>query len=590
MPRAAGGRFTWRVALLGAVLVLGGVGIIARLAYIQILHHERYEQLALEEHSDKEEIRSSRGAILDRNGFPLATSLDVFDLYIDRRAWAVDPTLATETANKLAIYLASQPGALMPGVPTDRNQLLTLLTDPNQDPIQLLATGLEYNIGHEIEQQYLHGVTLAGATKRYYPEGNIGSALLGFLGRDHLGLAGLEADLDDMLAGAPGAIYFERSGAGNPIAFGQNRIEEGVPGSDVRLTIDRYIQRLIENELDFQMKAHSASGGSIVVMDPKTGAILGMASRPTFKLSELSLDSPDLSLYRNRAVTDLYEPGSVIKVLTMATALDLGLVTPGTTYYDAGAVEKGGYTFKNWDFSANGIQSMTQLLQKSLNTGAIWLSDLIGANRLYESLARYGFGESTHSGFGGESEGLIRTNKESGWYSSDLATNSYGQGMAATPLQVITAISSVINGGKLMRPYFVSEVDGPDGRRTYEPVVVRETISPETSKTMLEMLNDVVDGVELHRAQVKGYTVGGKTGTTLVSIPTGYALDSTIASFVGFAPAEDPQFVMLVKIDQPQDDPLGGVVAAPVFGRLAPQILAYLNVPPSAELALSGTR
>jgi len=587
MPRAAGGRFTWRAALLGLALVVGGVAIVARLAYIQVIDHERYEQLALEEHSDKEEIRASRGAILDRNGFPLATSLDVFDLYIDRRAWAGDQSLAQVTANKLSLYLGTQPGAVLPGVPTDASSLLSFLLDPGKDPIQLIATALDYDVGHELEDMYLPGVTLAVATKRYYPEGDIGSALLGFLGRDHLGLAGLEADLDSMLAGTPGAIYFERSGAGQPIAFGRNHIIEGVPGSDVRLTIDRYIQRLIETELDFRLKAHQASGGSIIVMDPKTGAILAMASRPSFKLSELSLDSPDLSLYRNRAVTDLYEPGSVMKVVTMATAIDLGLVTPGTTFYDAGSVDKGGYTFKNWDFSAHGIQTMTQLLQKSLNTGSIWLSDLIGATRLYASLERFGFGRSTHSGFGGESEGLVRTNQEDGWYPSDLATNSYGQGIAATPLQVITAISAVINGGTLMQPYFISEVDGPDGRRTYDPVPIEQVVTPETSKTMLKMLNDVVDGVPLHRGQVKGYSAGGKTGTTLVSIPTGYALDSTIATFVGFAPAEDPEFIMLVKIDQPKDDPLGGVVAAPVFGKLAPLILAYLNVPPAAELALN---
>jgi cell division protein FtsI/penicillin-binding protein 2 len=263
-------------------------------------------------------------------------------------------------------------------------------------------------------------------------------------------------------------------------------------------------------------------------------------------------------------------------------------VTPNTTYYDTGEVVKGGYTFHNWDFSANGLTTMTQVLQKSLNTGAIFLSDLIGPDKLYASLARFGFGESTHSGLSGEADGLVRTNKDDGWYSADLATNSYGQGIAATPLQVITAISSLINGGNLMRPYIVSEVDGPDGRRTFDPVVVRRTISADTSRTMVKMMNDVVDGVDQHGAKVKGFHVGGKTGTTLVSIPTGYALDSTIASFVGFAPVEDPAFIMLVKIDQPKDDPLGGVVAAPVFGKLAPSILAYLNVQPAAgPLALA---
>ena len=231
-------------------------------------------------------------------------------------------------------------------------------------------------------------------------------------------------------------------------------------------------------------------------------------------------------------------------------------------------------------FSANGIQTMSDVLQKSLNTGAIWVANLLGADRLYPSLKRFGFGESTHSGMGGESSGLIRTNADPNWYSADLASNSFGQGIAATPLQVITAFSAVINGGNLMRPYLVKETDGPAGRRTFDPVVARRVISPASSETMVKMLNFVVDGNPVHGAHVKGYHVGGKTGTTLVSIPTGYALDSTIATFVGFAPLEHPAFIMLVKIDQPKDDPLGGIVAAPVFGKLAPRILSYLNVPP----------
>jgi cell division protein FtsI/penicillin-binding protein 2 len=563
--------------MLALVLALSTAGIVARLVYIQVLHHQRYWLEAQQEHLERKLVRSERGAILDRNGFPLATSTDVYDLYIDRRAWADDLSKAEETAAGLAKYLAQ-----------DEAVLLARLLADDEGPIELLAAGLEFSVGHEIEKQVLPGVTLAAANKRFYPEGDVGSALLGFLGRDHSGLAGLEADLESVLGGQPGVLYFERDGGGQRIAAGLLREEPGRPGSDVRLTIDRYIQRLVEVELDQQIKDHKASGGSIIVMDPMTGAILAMASRPSFKLSELNLNEPDLNLYRNRAVTDLYEPGSVMKVVTMATAIDLGLVNPNTTYFDAGYVQKGGYEFKNWDFTANGTQTMTQLLQKSLNTGAIWLSDQIGARRLYDSFKRFGFGESTHSGLGGESAGLIRTNDDPDWYSADLATNSYGQGIAATPLQVITAISSVINGGKLMRPYMVEEVDGPDDRRVFEPVVVRQTVSPQTSATMVEMMRQVVDGVPGHRGQVKGYSVGGKTGTTLVSIPTGYALDSTLATFVGFAPVQDPQLIMLVKIDTPQDDPLGGIVAAPVFGKLAPKILSYLNVRPNTQVAQAG--
>jgi cell division protein FtsI/penicillin-binding protein 2 len=567
------GRFTWRVALLATFLVVATLGVVGRLIYVQVLHHQRYWLEAQEEHLDKRLVRSTRGAILDRNGFPLATSLDAFDLYIDRRAWADNPEEARRVANAIAPLLGEQV-----------EPVLTRLLDTSDGPVELFEGSIEFETGREIEKLSLPGVAIAGATERYYPEGDVGSAILGFLGRDHVGLAGLESDLDDILGGTPGAIYFERDGGGRPIAFSRTRIEPGRPGADVTLTIDRYIQRLVEKELDFQVKDHQASGGTIIVMEPNTGAILAMASRPSFRFSTLDLNSGNFDLYKNRAVTDLYEPGSVLKTVTMATAIDLGLVTPGTTYFDSGTVEKGGYTFKNWDFSANGTTTMTQLLQKSLNTGAIWLSDLIGPTKLYEGLKRFGFGESTHSGLSGEATGLMRTNQDAGWYASDLATNSYGQGIAATPLQVITAISSIINGGNLMRPYIVEEVNGANGRRVYEPVVARRVISAQTSATMVKMMNDVVDGVPAHGAQVKGYHVGGKTGTTLVSIPTGYQLDSTLATFVGFAPVEAPAFIMLIKIDQPKDDPLGGVVAAPVFRRLAPSILSYLNIKPATPL------
>jgi cell division protein FtsI/penicillin-binding protein 2 len=577
VAKGNGSRFTWRFAALVGFLTLATAALVVRLAFIQIVHHDRYTLEAQAEHFHKQLIRSSRGAILDRNGFPLATTIDAFDVYVDRRAWRDDaPDRPRRAASALAPLLGKPEPAL-----------LARLLDTSEGPVGLLADGIDFEVGRAIQDLALPGISVVAATKRYYPEGDIASSLIGFLGRDHSGLAGLEADLDDILSGTPGAIYFERDSIGRPIAFGESRVEAGRPGADVRLTIDRYIQRLVEVELDKQIKDHQASGGSIIVMDPKTGAILAMASRPSFRLSQLSLEGePPLDLFRNRAVTDLYEPGSVIKTITMVAAIDMGLVTPGTTYYDSGTVTKGGYTFKNWDFSANGTQTMVELLQKSLNTGAIWLSDLLGANNLYAYLKRFGFGESTYSGLGGEATGLLRTNKDSGWYPSDLATNSYGQGMAATPLQVITAIAAVINGGKLMRPYVIQEVDSSEGRRIYEPVIVRQAISEAASRTMVSMLNEVVDGNPVHKARIRGYRVGGKTGTTLVSIPTGYALDSTIASFVGFAPVEDPAFIMLVKIDQPQDDPLGGVVAAPVFGKLAPQILAYLNVPPSTGPAV----
>lgn len=575
MPRRSG-RLTWRLLLLAAVLSASAVGLVGRLAYLQIANHAYYRQEAEDEHLGLQVARAPRGAILDRNGYPLATTIDAFDIYIDRRSWR-DPDVARRSAEVLAPLVGQVPESI----------LAAALTEEKGD--YLLAAGLDFNAGRKIVELAPPGVKAVNTTKRHYPEGDLASALIGFVGRDHVGLTGLEADFDEALAGVAGRVYFERDSLGNPIPLGRRFGLEPSGGGDIRLTIDRYVQRLVEEELDRQLAAHAASGGTIIVMDPRTGAILAMASRPTFRLSQLDLSGDiDLGLFRNRAVTDLYEPGSVMKVVTMATAVDLGLVGPESTYYDEGVVFIDGTPIENWDFSVNGLTTARQLLQKSLNTGAVWLSGLIGPDRFYEYVRRFGFGEATHVGLGGEGQGLLRSNEDEGWYPVDLATNSFGQGIAATPLQVITAVAALANGGRLMRPYVVQEVAEAHGRRVFEPVVVRQVVSEATAETLVQMMNDVVEGVPYHLARVPGYHVAGKTGTTLVSIPGGYALDSTIASFVGFAPATDPRMIMLVKIDQPQDDPLGGRVAAPVFGELAPKVLSYLGAEPDGTRFVHG--
>jgi len=575
MPRRSG-RLTWRLFIVAVVLTASAAGLVGRLAYLQIVRHDHYVREAQGEHISRQVVRAPRGAILDRNGYPLATTVQAYDIYIERKAWQ-DPQVARQAAELLAPIVGQEPEAILGAV----------LSDEKGD--YLLAWGLDFDAGRRIIELAPAGVKAVNSFSRHYPEGDLASALIGFLGRDHVGLAGLEATYDKALGGTPGSVYFERDSLGNPIALGRRYGREPQAGSDIRLTIDRYVQRLAEDELDRQVAAHGASGGTIMVMDPRTGAILAMASRPSFHLTQLDLSGEvDVELFRNRAVSDVYEPGSVMKVVTMATAVDLGLVGPNSTYYDEGVVEVPGATIENWDFSVNGLTTATQLLQKSLNTGAVWLSGLIGPERFYEYLQRFGFGEETHVGLGGEAAGLLRSSDEDGWYPVDLATNSFGQGIAATPLQMITAVAALANEGRLMRPYVVQEVAGPHGQRVFEPVAVRQAVSEYTAKTLVQMMTEVVEGVPYHLARTPGYRVAGKTGTTLVSIPGGYALNSTIASFVGFAPAEDPQIIMLVKIDQPVDDPLGGIVAAPVFRELAPQILAYLGVEPDGTQFVQG--
>jgi cell division protein FtsI/penicillin-binding protein 2 len=350
------------------------------------------------------------------------------------------------------------------------------------------------------------------------------------------------------------------------------------------------MQLLVERELDATIKKHKASGGTIIIMDTRTGAILAMASRPSFDVTHLDLsDEGNVDLYRNRAVTDLYEPGSVFKTITMSAALNEGVVSPQSTYVDEGVARASGWTITNWDLGAHGVQTATQILTKSLNTGAVWLSQLLGPDRFYDYVQRFGFGLPTNVDLSGEAPGQVRTPADEGWAEVDMATNSFGQGINVTPLQLTTAIAAIANDGRLMRPYVVQEIRRGDETQVTQPEVVRQVITPETANTLTEMMEAVVDGITtIYAISVPGYRVAGKTGTASISVPGGYKPDSYIASFAGFVPSDDPVLAMLVKIDEPKDVPWGSAVSAPVFARLASTLLPYLNVPPESPALVQG--
>ncbi|MEX0786009.1 MAG: penicillin-binding transpeptidase domain-containing protein, partial [Dehalococcoidia bacterium] len=317
-------RLTWRLMLLILLLVVGTGGIVVRLVQVQIIDHEYYAAQAQEEHLHRQVVRAPRGAILDRNGFPLATSVTAFDVYVDPRSWQ-DAGTGREGADMLA-----------PLIGHDADELLGAVRSQNQGDY-LAARAVSAEIGLQLLEQPPPGVKLVSTGARQYPEGDLGSALLGFIGRDQEGLAGLEAGFDNELGGVASEVFFERDGLGNPIPFGRKISDEPQSGSDVYLTIDRYLQRLVERKLALEVERHQATGGSIVVMDPHTGEVLAISSYPTFRLSQLNFeDQAQAELYQLSAATDVYAPGSVMKTLTMATAIDLGLVSPGSTYMDDG--------------------------------------------------------------------------------------------------------------------------------------------------------------------------------------------------------------------------------------------------------------
>ncbi|MBM4410275.1 MAG: penicillin-binding protein 2 [Chloroflexi bacterium] len=572
MNTGRGHNLTWRHRGIALLVFLMFAAAIVRLYTVQIRDHEKFVREAAITRQGAVNIPAPRGAVLDATGYPLATSIDTWDVYIDRVQWGYQPAAAREAAQALGAFFGLNP-----------DDLLRLGMEARGGDV-LVQRQMDYARGLSLRTADLYGVRLEPSQVRVYPEGDIAGQLLGFVGRDGKGLWGVEADFDHYLRGKDGILSTERDALGRPIAFSARHERAAVGGGEVQLTIDRFVQAIAERALEDAMKKYHARSGQIILMDPHTGAVLAMASRPSIRLGAVNLDDPKLpELVRGRPITDLYEPGSVMKILTTAMAIDQDLVTPDSTYNDTGSVEVSKYRILNWDFSANGTTTVRKYLQKSLNTGSVWLGQKIGPDRFYDYVKAFGLGESTHVGLSGEAEGTYRTPNDPNWYAVDLATNSYGQGLATTPLAMLTAVNSMANKGMLMRPYVVSKIVTESDVRTFEPVRVRQVVSPQAADTMMGLLHDVVDGVEFHGAQVPGYQVAGKTGTTLLSIPTGYDLDSTIASFAGFIPAQDPKVSVLIKIDQPAGGlNLGGQVAAPVFATVAEQVMKYYAIAPAA--------
>ena len=564
--RAQGTRRVWvPAAFFGAFALV----IFGRLVQLQILEHPRYARAAQDELIHNATIFARRGSLLDRNGNMLAASVDTWDIYVNSRTWKVDAQAKT-ASEQLAKYLN-----------IDAEALRTTVGQSGQVDV-LIRRDVDYDVGKQIIHAGVAGLTLLPNTKRVNPDGDIAAPLLGLIGLDNTGLAGIEATYNDALQGTPGKTIYERDTTGDPIPFGQYITSAPKPGADLVLTIDRYIQQLAERRLDQAIREHRATGGSITVMDPATGEILALASRPGLQYSTLNLDDPKtLSLLKNVAVTDMYEPGSVMKIITASAAIDRGVVTPDTTYVDTGVADVYGIPIKNFQDEAWGTQTMTGVLQHSINTGAVFMVKLLGAEIFQRYLDAFGFGKPTGIDFSGESDGIIRRPSDKDWSPVDLATQAFGQSISVTPIQMISAVAAAVNGGNLMRPHLVKAHISADGsRHDVKPEIVGRAISAGTSATIRSMLGQVIaqdrDGTGRNP---RNYTAGGKSGTANVPVINGYN-DRQIISFVGFAPLENPRIVILVKVDDNADGKTGTVAGGPIFASLTDEILKYMNLQP----------
>jgi cell division protein FtsI/penicillin-binding protein 2 len=569
-----------RLTLLGVFLCIPLAAIVVRLGYLQIVEHGTYEALASDQHDLEAKLLPDRGKILVRD----ATDGKLYPLATNRDSWLI---YAVPKNMKDPIAVAHELAPLTGKPDVD---LVTMLTRNPDDPYEVVVKSASTDMMQTIRDKNLDGVNFVKTSARLYPERGVSGQLIGFLGPGEapnslIGKYGIESSFEELLAGTPGSIVAEKDASGRRLTIGESRIQAAVNGSDIVLTIDRTIQYEACARIAAAVERHQADSGSIVVMNPDTGAIMAMCSAPDFDPAEYG-KIKDLSVLNNPVTFTAYEPGSIFKSFTMAAGIHAEKIGPKTTYTDTGAEEIDDFTIRNSDGKAYGVQTMTQSLDKSLNTATIFVQRLLTKDVFRRYVESFGFGKKTGIELSPEGKGNISSLLKKG--SIFAATGSYGQGITTTPIQIVAAYGALANGGKLMRPYIVDEIIHPDGStEKTKPQLVGTPIDPRTSRLISGMLVSVVENGHGKRAGVSGYWVAGKTGTAQVprTDGLGYQKDVTIGSFAGYAPASDPRFVMLIKIDHPKDVQWAESSAAPLFGEMAKFLLTYLNVPPERSIS-----
>ncbi|MEK7665692.1 MAG: penicillin-binding protein 2 [Patescibacteria group bacterium] len=550
--------------------------IVVRLFVLQVLDASFYDALAEGQYTLYEELFPERGDILvqdlkDGTTYVAATNVDMGFVFADPRR--------VEDADKTAESI----GAIL-GFSDEEISALEVKLEKENDPYEPIKRRVPEVELQKIETLNLAGIDFVREGVRTYPESGLGGQLFGFVGGNDdgsfSGKYGIEGSFDEEMAGQDGYVLSERDAAGRFIAVGERSFEPAVDGVSVVLTIDRTIQYTACEKLKEAVIKYDADGGSVVILDPKTGAVLAMCSDPDFdpnKYNEVS----DVGVFQNAVIFNAYEPGSIFKAVTMASALDTGAVTPATTFTDTGSVVVDEYTITNAEEKVYGVQTMTQVLESSVNTGVIFAMQEMGKEKFAEYVERFGFGTYTGIELFGESAGDVSSLKKTA--ESYAATASFGHGITVTPLQMASAFAVMANDGKLMQPYVVAEMRSVDGTsEVTTPYEVRQVVSEHTARLISAMLISVVENGHGKRAGVEGYYIAGKTGTAEVPREDGlgYQKDVTIGSFAGYGPVGDPKFAMVVRLDRPRAVRFAESSAAPLFGEIAEFLLRYFEVPP----------
>ncbi|HET9310493.1 MAG TPA: penicillin-binding protein 2 [Actinomycetota bacterium] len=553
-----------RLVAMLALMLLAFAGIVVRLASLQVRDNPELEALGLQQRVRSITLPAARGEIVDRSGVPLAVSREARDIYVDP-SYVVDPEGEAETIAEVLDLPAREVRRALEGDGT----------------FVYIDRQVDLEVAEDLEALALPGIGFLEVAERYYPADVLAAQVLGFVNIDGEGAAGLESAFDDELAGTPGERTVELSADGLAISTGLDRTVEPVPGSTVQTTLDRQMQYMVQAALERAVRANGALGGTAVVMDPTTGEVLAMGTYPWFDPNDFG-DAP-LEAMRNRAVTDAFEPGSVNKIITAAAALETGAVSLQRRFAVPASMEVGPFTIR--DSHVHPVESMTigDIITESSNIGAALIAEQVGSVTLDSFMRKFGYGRATGIGFPGEASGVLLPGDR--WDDVIRATVSYGQGISVTPLQLANVYATIANEGVWRQPKLVRGFERPDG--TFDRASTRKdrrVIRPDTAALLTRMLAAAVEEGTGVNAQIPGYQVAGKTGTSR-KLEAGRYVQRYHASFAGFLPAADPRVVIAVSIDEPRTV-YGGLAAAPLFQEIARYAIQRLAIPAAPPVAL----
>ena len=576
----------YRCFLLMGLLGLMLVAVLLRLGWLQLVRAEHLSKLAEQQVTGDIRKHTPRGRIVDRDGEELAVSIMTGSLYVDPENMKDSPEYITK--HGLRDVRKESARLLAPVLKMSQQRLQELFSPPGRFVWvkRTIEPKDEAELHRIIKEHSLPGLYFLEESKRYYTKKRAAAQVLGFVGTDDVGLSGVELELDSILRGAETRRSTMFNAIGQEIiGDGQKNVNDQYKLSTVYLTIDSKMQYVLEDAMDDAIRRTNAMGAAAIIMDPYTGEILGMASRPTFDPNNFGKYPP--VNWNNRAVSTIYEPGSVFKPLVGCMGLTEGIISPDTIFQDNGSIKIADRVIHNWDSEGMGPVPFSTIIKFSINTGMVQLGMELGAERMIRYAKKFGLGVPTGIDLPGEESGILYDPKQ--MYEPDIATMAIGQGIAVTPLQVLRAICAIANGGELLQPYIVKKIVASNGQviREGQKHVVRSVITEQVAAQMRAMMEKVVSEGGGKTAAIKGYRIAGKTGTAeKLAEGGGYAAGQYIASFVGFVPAEKPRYAMLVMLDTPQGAFYGSQVSAPIFRDTLQQILVAKGIQPESSQGL----